>query len=201
VNGAADATPDAYRILGLEPDSPWPEVRAAHRRLAKELHPDLAGGDSARMTAVNLAFAALVAARSMSAPPEEDEVAERGQAERGQAEREQGGHGDQVRMAGTGTAEDPVTFAVDILPVEAFEALLIVSSFLGDPWVIDEPYELTVLLDPPLACRCHLTLVPEAGGTIVTVEVDPRRRHEAGPTPAPAAVAAALIAELERLGD
>ena len=68
------------------------------------------------------------------------------------------------------TDDDPVTFSVNVLPVEAFEALLVATSFLGDPWVIDEPYELTALLDPPLACRCYLSLVPEAIRPMVAME-------------------------------
>jgi molecular chaperone DnaJ len=174
----------AYRVLGVAPGAPWGEVRAAHRRLAKELHPDVTGGDHRRMSEVNLAFAALLAARPHvdAAPePEPDVTAEPVPA----------------GASGAGTADDPVTFAVDVLPVEAFEALLIVTSFLGDPWVIDEPYELTALLDPPLACRCHLTLVPEAGGTIVTVEVVPTSRRSRPPTPYQ--VAEALITELSAL--
>ncbi len=175
----------AYRVLGVTPGAPWEEVRAAHRRLAKELHPDVTGGDHRRMSEVNLAFAALLAARPrLEAPAETEPLAPPADAP--------------GSPSGRGTADDPVTFAVDVLPVEAFEALLIVTSFLGDPWVIDEPYELTALLDPPLACRCHLTLVPEAGGTIVTVEVVPSSRR--GRPPTPYQVAEALIAELSALG-
>jgi molecular chaperone DnaJ len=166
---------DAYRVLGLPVGAPWEDVRAAHRRLAKELHPDLSGGDTARMAAVNDAFAALA---SRSAMVTEDAPAS-------------------TTVGGAGTADDPVTFAIDVLPVEAFDALLLVTASLGDPWVIDEPYELTALLDTPLRCRCHLTLVPEAGGTIVTVEVEPIRRE---PSPSPVTVAEALIAELQALG-
>ena len=70
------------------------------------------------------------------------------------------------------------------------------SSFLGDPWVIDEPYELTALLDPPLACRCNLWLVPEAGGSIVTLDVHPVRAY---PTPTREQVRDALVAELVKL--
>src|SRR4051794_6295338 len=171
-----DQLADAYRALGLEPGAPWEHVRAAHRRLAKELHPDVAGGDARSMATVNIAFAAIVAAR--------------------QPEREQ--EPDPVVTGGGGSDDDPVTFSVNVLPVEAFEAVLIATSFLGDPWVIDEPYELSALLDPPVACRCHLWLVPEAGGTIVTVRVAPRGRG--WETPTANDVADAIIAELMTLG-
>ena len=55
--------PDPWAVLGLPRDAPWDDVRAAHRRLAKELHPDVAGTDTdhRRMAEVNAAFALLAA--------------------------------------------------------------------------------------------------------------------------------------------
>ena len=170
-----DQLGDAYRALGLEPGAPWEQVRAAHRRLAKELHPDVSGGDARSMATVNIAFATIVAARQLEPEEEPPPV-----------------------VVGATSDDDPVTFSVNVLPVEAFEAVLIATSFLGDPWVIDEPYELSALLDPPVACRCHLSLAPEAGGTIVTVRVMPRGRG--WETPTANEVADAIIAELMTLG-
>lgn len=42
----------AYWILGLPPTAGWDEVRAAHRRLAKEYHPDAAGAVDERTRAL-----------------------------------------------------------------------------------------------------------------------------------------------------
>ena len=169
---------DPWAVLGLLPTATWDEVRAAHRRLAKVLHPD-AGveADHRRMAEVNEAFATL-ATRFAAEPVVEAEPTP------------------EPAPVVTTHRDEPVAFSIDLLPVEAFEALLIVTSFLGDPWVIDEPYELTALLDPPLACRCNLWLVPEAGGSIVSLDVHPVRGY---PTPPAEAVRDALIAELQRL--
>src|SRR5215475_7371451 len=49
------STPDPFAVLGLAPTATLAEVRAARRRLAKEIHPDL-GGDDGRMREVNRAF-------------------------------------------------------------------------------------------------------------------------------------------------
>ena len=46
---------DPFAVLGVAPTATLAEVRAARRRLAKELHPDL-GGDPALMQEVNRAF-------------------------------------------------------------------------------------------------------------------------------------------------
>jgi hypothetical protein len=185
----ADALADAYRTLGLEPGAPWDDLRAAHRSLAKTLHPDRAGGDHRAMVSVNTAFAAIVAARpvdDLREPPLPPSPPS------------QPSQPSQPVVTGSGADDDPVTFSVNVLPVEAFEAVLIATSFLGDPWVIDEPYELSALLDPPIACRCHLSLVPEAGGTIVTVRVTGRGSQPHRPTAD--TVADAIIAELIALG-
>ena len=175
-------TRDPWAVLGLPETATWDEVRAAHRRLAKVLHPD-AGveADHRRMAELNEALATLAARFSDESTPAEPVV-----------------HAapETARPGSFPPADESVAFSIDLLPVEAFEALLIVTSFLGDPWVIDEPYELTVLLDPPLASRCNLWLVPEAGGSIVTIDVHPVPGHQ---PPTGEAVRDALIAELQGL--
>lgn len=194
-------------MLGLTPQASWEEVRAAHRRLAKLVHPDLGGGDAATMTEVNLAFATLAAAHrrrvAAGAGPVAPSPAPDGKATPAPGTSAPGTSAPGTSAPGTSAPgpaldDDPVTFSVPMLPVDAFDTLLVVSSFLGQPWVIDEPYQLVVVLDPPFACRCLLDLVPEAGGSIVTVEVEPR---DGGPCTDAAAVRDALVAELAGLGD
>jgi hypothetical protein len=169
--------PDPWRLLGVEPGSQWEDVRSAYRRLAKELHPDVGGGDATRMAEINHAFRVLSAARA--APEAEPEPVP------------------EPRPAPVATAVDELSFSIEQLPVDAFQSVLIVASFLGDPWVIDEPYELMARLDPPLSCRCHISLVPEAGGSLVTLTLHPLSRFA---FPEPAAVRDAFVAELDALG-
>ena len=89
------------------------------------------------------------------------------------------------------------TFSIDRLPAEAFEALFLAAYALGDILVADEPYLLELYLLEPAPCFCRVTLVPEAGGSIVTVDVSPAR--DGGTAPVTAAVVDVLIAELNSL--
>ena len=47
---------DPYTVLGVTPDMPFAEVRAVHRRLVRELHPDVNPGARDRFDAVQSAF-------------------------------------------------------------------------------------------------------------------------------------------------
>ncbi len=181
-------TPDPWQILGLPAGSSLAEARAARRRLAKRLHPDVHAARppaeraelSARMTAVNRALTeiegrcaeeAAVASVSPDSPDSPDSHAE-----------EPG---------------DPDTFSVGVLPAEAFEALFLAAYGVGDILVADEPYLLEVYLREPAPCFCRLTLVPEAGGSIVTVDVGPAAESIEAPTGSE--VVAVLVAELDAL--
>jgi Ca-activated chloride channel homolog len=48
--------PDPYMILGVTAETPFPDVRAAHRRLVRELHPDINPSARERFDAVQHAF-------------------------------------------------------------------------------------------------------------------------------------------------
>ncbi|HXT36710.1 MAG TPA: VWA domain-containing protein [Chloroflexota bacterium] len=48
--------PDPYAILGVAPETPFKEIRAAHRRLILELHPDVNPGAREHFDAVQIAF-------------------------------------------------------------------------------------------------------------------------------------------------
>ena len=60
---------------------------------------------------------------------------------------------------------------IEALPVVAFEALLVVTSWIGEVVVDEPPYQLDVLLLDPLRCWCRLDLVPDAGASTVSLTI------------------------------
>ena len=182
-------------MLGLdEASATEAEVRAARRRLARDLHPDLVVGRceeeirvfTGRLAEVNqaadLALELLVA--RAAAPPEHV-------------------HPPHVPMptprpedqAVWADAEpDEAIFSVPRLPVEAFELLLLAFSSIGDPKVVDEPYVLEGQVDDPFLGVARVELAPEAGGSLVTVTTRPAARG--APAPTPGQVASRLLWEV-----
>ncbi|MEZ5216771.1 MAG: hypothetical protein R2715_09340 [Ilumatobacteraceae bacterium] len=51
---------------------------------------------------------------------------------------------------------------IEALPVEAYEALLVVATWIGEVLVDEPPYLLDVHLHEPRPCWCRLELVPDA---------------------------------------
>lgn len=144
----AEPRPDPFGVLGLAPTATLADVRAARKRLALELHPDR-GGDGERMREVNVAFEAAIAhltgRRPLPAP----------------------------RHGRAGVQHDVPSFVVEALPVQAFEALVVVTSWIGEVLVDDPPYLLDVHLYDPIECWCRLELVPDAGSSTVSLTVAP----------------------------
>lgn len=169
---------DPFGVLGLPPNSTLDEVRAARRALAKAAHPDL-GGNPARMTAINEAFDAAVRQLTgrPAVPPKQP--------------------GPRRRDLRFGVEHDVPSFVIDALPAEAFEALLVVASWIGEVLVDDPPYQLEVLLDDPAPCWCRLDLVPDAGASTVSLMV-----ARVGDEPAPTAeeVRDTWVTQLNQLG-
>ena len=76
------------------------------------------------------------------------------------------------RPAGTGRmAHETASFVVEALPVVAYEALLVVTSWIGEVVVDEPPYQLDVLILDPLRCWCRLDLVPDAGASTVSLTI------------------------------
>ena len=146
-----------YEVLGVPEGAPVEELAAARRRLAREVHPDR-GGDHAAMQAVNAAYDEAV--RRASAPPPEPAPTPSPRPERSDR-----------RVNPRGVQHDNPSFTIDVLPAEAFEALLIVTSWIGEVLVDDPPYVLEVHLHDPAPCWCRLDLVPDAGSTTVSLTV------------------------------
>ena len=70
-----------------------------------------------------------------------------------------------------GSKTDHPSFTIDVLPVEAYEYIYVAASVLGQVVDEDPPYSLQVLLNEPQHCWCLITVVPEAGGSIVSITV------------------------------
>lgn len=148
-------TSDPFAVLGVSRDSTLAEVRSARRRLAAEFHPDH-GGDAVRMGEINAAFDAVefqLLHLQPTPPPVTPEAAP-----------------SPLRRY-QGVQHDAPSFTIDTLPAEAFEALLLVTSWMGEVLVDDSPYLLEVHLTDPAPCWCRLDLVPDAGGSTVTLTV------------------------------
>jgi DnaJ domain len=148
-------TTDPFAVLGVDHNATLDEVRSARRRLAAQFHPDH-GGDATKMGEINVAFDAVVyqLLHPAVSPPAEAPVPAPPPPRRY-----------------PGVQHDAPSFTIDTLPAEAFEALLIVTSWMGEVLVDDPPYVLEVHLTEPSPCWCRLDLVPDAGGSTVTLTV------------------------------
>lgn len=153
----SEETRDPFVVLGVSADASLADLRDARRRLAMELHPDR-GGDERRMREVNQAYdeAAARLVRGSAAPT-------------APTVRQTAPH--DARRSGRRVAHDSPSFVIELLPVEAFEALLVVASWMGEVLVDDPPYVLETHLDEPWSCWCRLDLVPDAGSTTVSLTI------------------------------
>jgi hypothetical protein len=176
---------DPFAVLGLSASATAAEVRDARRRLAFDLHPDR-GGDLAAMQQLNAAVDACLAAieRARADAVERPAAAPRGPRHRRPVPRR------------PHVEHDLPSFTIDALPAEAFEALLVVASWIGEVVDDDPPYVLDCHLHDPVLCWCRLELVPDAGGSTVNLSV---ASAEAGVVSAEA-VRDVWVENLNRLG-
>lgn len=158
---------DPWQVLGLVAGAPWPEVRARWLGLARELHPDHHHDEdsAARLARINAAYAALASAH-----------------------RRGGGGGDGGEHGRGEAAASTAAFTVEDFRPAVFEALVVASADVGDVTDTDEPFSLDLFVEGGF---CHVELVPEAGGSVVTLDSD---QVDAGE------VRSAVIAALDRLG-
>lgn len=149
---------DPFVALGLTPEASADDVRRARNDLAKRRHPDV-GGTAAAMQEINVAAAEaleVVAARTRPSVPS---------------------HGTSRKDPADGRrgTRDHPSFTIEALPVEAFEALLLAAGVLGQVGDDEPPYRLDVLLDEPLGAWCRVELVPDGGGSTVSLTVSGHR--------------------------
>ncbi len=104
---------------------------------------------------------------------------------------------DVPRRTGARYAHDVASFTIEALPAEAFEALIVATSWLGDVITDDPPYQLDVALGEPFDCWCRLDLVPDAGASTVSLTL---AAPEPRAVPDIDAVRDAWVATLNTLG-
>jgi len=159
--------------------------------LVKALHPDRHGDPIAavRLAAVNVAY------RTLTGPPLTTAAATTAATETAATETAATTAATAATGAGGGSGGDgeevgaeTVTFTVEEFRPVVFEALVVVSADLGDVTDSDDPFSLDISVDGGF---CHLELVPEAGGSVVTVDSE---QVDVG------AVGAALVGSLLAMG-
>ena len=176
---------DPYELLGVSRDDDAATLAAARRRKAFEVHPDRGGSDEA-MQAVNEAYRQVL--RNLVAPSAEPPAPE--------AEPPQPRPRRQRSQGFQRVVRDESSFTIDALPAEAFEALLVVTAWMGELLADDPPYVLEAFLLDPEPCWCRLDLVPDAGSSTVSITL----AGVEGPAPDIDAVRDEWVANLNRLG-
>ena len=195
-------TADPFAVLGVPRSATIADVRAARRKLARELHPD-AGGDERQMREVNAAFDAVIAhltgRRPLPDAPTPSTTGSAGEPTSTRAERPRRGPApSRPRVDWRPQVQhDAPSFVIEALPAEAFEALLVVTSWIGEVIVDEPPYLLDALLAEPYECWCRLELVPDAGASTVSLTVV---GVEGRPAPDVEQVRDVWVVELNRLG-
>jgi hypothetical protein len=187
---------DPYAVLGVDPGATADELRAARRRLAMELHPDRAGGTVAATEAMQRLNVAFEAALDRLRRPVEPEPAASGPTSDATSA-PSSEHPGPVPRPGGRLAHDVASFTIEALPAEAFEALLVVTGWLGEVIDDDPPYRLDVWLGEPFDCWCRLDLVPDAGSSTVALTLG---SIDARPVPDLDVVRDTWVAELNTLG-
>ncbi len=158
---------DPLRALGLGPDADADDVRAARRRLARQVHPD-AGGDNAAMASIN--DAAARALHELESPRDQPAGDDDGEATATAGGDDSWDDDDDV-VVGSVRQHDIPSFTVEALPVETFEAMLVAAGWLGEVIDDDPPYRLDVHMTEPFECWCRFDVVPDAGASTVSLTV------------------------------
>ena len=136
---------DARAFFGLGSAFSAEELKQARKSALFEAHPDR-GGSRERFELVQVAYDTLINDSQARKPVDQIDFGRR----------------------------DCPSFTIDVLPVEAFDSLLMAAAELGE--VIDDepPYRLEVMMLHPHDDWVVFDLVPEAGSTTVNMSVEGR---------------------------
>lgn len=151
----------ALRVLGLDRTATIEDVLAARRALARTMHPDV-GGDGDDMVRVNRAVEVVVAHLQGSSTVDSSVTPSSADTGRSTSTRP-GSFGSRRWVI------DRPSFVIDVLPVDAFEWLLLAARVLGEVVDDDPPYALEVLLDSRVDRWCRLEVVPDAGSSTISI--------------------------------
>ena len=149
-------------MLGLPTRATVEEVETARRTLAKSVHPDV-GGSVGQMQLIN------------AAADEATRIAESHSTSPGRQPGPPPAPSPPMPGPGVHWRVDHPSFTIEALPVESFEALFVVASWLGETIDDDPPYRLDVELAEPVPCWCRLELLPDAGATTVGLAIGSER--------------------------
>lgn len=120
------------------------EIEAGHRALMKTAHPDVGGSHTAFLEAT----------RAMQILLRKEQF-----------------HKPSTDSFFDGSKSDHPSFSIDVLPVEAYEYIYLAANVLGQVADEEPPYSLQVLLNEPMHCWCFISVVPEAGGSMVSISI------------------------------
>jgi hypothetical protein len=157
-----------YELLGLSPTANDEEIHAARRRVAFDVHPDR-GGTTQAMAAVNAAFVSIMKVRRSTQAASEpikstitDSVSRDDPLSNPVRD---------VPSRHRVWSRDTPSFSINVLPVEAFEYLLLAAQELGDIVDSDPPYVLEVVMHVLTSgdVWCRLEVVPDAGSSTISL--------------------------------
>lgn len=135
----------ALRVLGLEEGFDDVDLKRARRRALALRHPDH-GGSASDVLEIELACEVLTKQRETALRTGDRPFVRRG--------------------------VDRPSFTMDVLPVEAFEALILAAAEMGDVSDDDPPYRLEVCMHEPDETWVYFEIVPDAGGSTVSLSVE-----------------------------
>jgi hypothetical protein len=162
---------DPFVTLGISADSSVDVIKDAWREKARVCHPDV-GGTHEAMQQLNEALRLALLEVTSTAKSTSDVTAQSGMSSSGKRTSSGDKISSDVKTVDTHRlSRDVSSFTIDCLPVEAFEALLIASSWHGDVAIDESPYVLEMVVRDPFACWVRFDIVPEAGASMVSITV------------------------------